>query len=100
VDGAGVPSSFIASMRKGRHNRQVSAEQLIALEATVAEIARLYTVATGYAALRARAEAELLPRLNALAGRLRTLVRTAQLTEDAIDGVATEILVLGSEWHV
>ena len=65
----------------------------------MADLARLYNVASGYAPLRARATAELLPRLNVLAARLRALVRRAQLSEDAIHRVAVEILALGSEWR-
>ena len=78
----------------------MSAEQLIALEAALAELSSLYTVAKGFAALQRRAESELLPRVSTLGARLRGLLRTAQLTDDAIDVAAREILALGWQWRV
>jgi hypothetical protein len=78
----------------------VSAEQLIALEAAVAELGALYAVAKGFTALHAGAETELLPRVIDLGSRLRRLVRGGHLTAEAIDSAAHEIVALGSEWRV
>ena len=78
----------------------VSAEQLIALEAAVAELGTLYTVARGFAALQARAEAELLPQLSTLSARLRGLARTARLTDDELDAAAHQIVAVGSVWRL
>jgi len=68
------------------------------LEAALGELGTLYTVARSFAALQARAEAELLPRTTALSRKLRTLLRTAQLTADEIDAAAQEILALRAQW--
>ncbi|MFI5398594.1 MAG: hypothetical protein ACHQ9S_23950 [Candidatus Binatia bacterium] len=77
----------------------MSAEQLIALEAALTELSTLYTVARGFAALRLRAEEDLLPRLLELGSKLRGLLRAAQLSEDAIERAAQEIVRLRSSWH-
>lgn len=77
----------------------MSAEQLIALEAALTELSTLYSVARGFAALRQRAEEDLLPRLLELGSRLRRLLRAAQLSEGEIERAAEEIITLGSLWH-
>jgi hypothetical protein len=77
----------------------VSAEQLIALEAALAELSTLYTVAKGFTVLAARAEHELLTRIRALGSALRSRLRTGQLTEEEIGTTATEIMALGSQWR-
>ncbi len=77
----------------------VSAEQLIALEAAVAELGSLYTVARSFAALQQRAETILLPGIAALSAQLRDRVRHAHLSEDELNSVAHEIVALGSEWR-
>ncbi len=77
----------------------VAAEQLIALEAAVAELGNLYAAATRFTALRQPAETALLPQLTSLARRLRTLLRAAQLGTEEIEQAAGEIHSLRSEWH-
>jgi hypothetical protein len=77
----------------------VSAEQIIALEAALTDLSDLYSVARGFTALQARAEAELLPQIHALGTRLRSLVRRRQLSEAAIGRTATEILALAALWR-
>jgi hypothetical protein len=83
----------------GRQNDDVSAEQIIALEATLAELSDVYSIARGFTVLQARAEAELLPHIHALGSRLRRLVRTGQLMEEAIERTAAEILGLATLWR-
>lgn len=77
----------------------MSAEQLIALEAAQRELGTLYSVARGFTALQARAETELLPRLNALGSKLRKLLRTSQLTEEQIAQAAQDIRSLRDSWR-
>lgn len=77
----------------------MSAEQLIALEAAQAELGTLYAAARSFVALHARAEADLLPHITGLGSRLRRLVRTTQLTDDAIEAAAREILLLRTTWR-
>lgn len=77
----------------------VAAEQLIALEAAVAELGNLYATATRFTALRQPAETALLPQLTSLGRRLRTLLRAAQLGADEIEQAAAEIHSLRSEWQ-
>jgi hypothetical protein len=77
----------------------VSAEQIIALEAALTDLSDLYSIARGFMALQARAEAELLPQLNAMGARLRHLVRTGHLDNAAIEGTATEILACATRWR-
>jgi hypothetical protein len=77
----------------------VSAEQLIALEAAVAELGSLYTVARSFTALRQRAETVLLPRVASLGAQLRHRVRHLRLSDDELDIAAREIVALGSEWR-
>jgi hypothetical protein len=77
----------------------VSAEQLIALEAALAELSTLCTVAQGFTALESRAEHEWLPRVRALGSKLRGLLRADRLTEEEIGTTATEIMALGSQWR-
>ena len=77
----------------------MSAEQLIALEAALAELSVLYAAARNFTALRQRAEAELLPRLLALGSELRGLLRAAQLSSAEIDRAAREIVALGGDWR-
>jgi hypothetical protein len=79
--------------------RIVSAEQLIALEAAVAELGNLYTVARTFAALQVRAEAELLPQVEKLGGRLRRLVRREALSQAEIDKASAEVLTLRARWR-
>jgi hypothetical protein len=77
----------------------MSAEHLIALEAAVAELGTLYTVARGFTALQAAAEGELLPQVSALGSRLRALVRDARLSQTEIDAAARDVLALRSQWR-
>ena len=77
----------------------MSAEQLIALEAALAELSGLYSVARGFTALQSRAETELLPRLSAFGSRLRGLVRSGKLTADEIDAASQQILSTRAEWQ-
>jgi hypothetical protein len=77
----------------------MSAEQLIALEAVLSDLSALYVVARRFAALRARAETELLPGISALGSKLRHLLRVAQLTDEAIAAVSREVLATAAHWH-
>jgi len=77
----------------------MAAEQLIALEAALAELGTLYTVGRGFTALHARAESELLPRTTALARSLRSLLRAGHLTDHAISDTASEIFALRAQWQ-
>jgi hypothetical protein len=77
----------------------VSAERLIALETAVAELATLYTVARGFAALRAAADATLLPKLISLGSHLRGLLRASRLNEEEVEHAARSIVALRSEWR-
>jgi hypothetical protein len=76
----------------------MSAEQLIGLEAALAELGTLYAVARSFRALQARAEAELLPHLTGLGRRLRGLLRQARLTDDEVDRAAREIVSVRTRW--
>ena len=78
----------------------MSAEQLIALEAALAELGTLYAAAKGFTALQPQAEAELLPRLISLGSNLRSQLRRTQLTQDRIDAVAPDIIALRSKWRL
>jgi len=77
----------------------MSAERLIALEAALTELGALYAAAKTFTSLQPRADAELLPRLIALGSSLRSRLRNAQLTQDDIDAVARDIVVLRSTWR-
>src|SRR5262249_34199048 len=77
----------------------MAAEQVIALEAALAELGTLYTVSRGFTALQARAESELLLRTTTLARSLRSLLRTGHLTDHVIDETAREIFALRAEWQ-
>src|SRR5437867_762363 len=77
----------IAPLSGGRQNAGVSAEQIIALEAALSDLSDLYAIARGFTMLQPRAEAELLPQISALGTRLRSLVRTRQLDDAAIDRI-------------
>jgi hypothetical protein len=77
----------------------VSAEQIIAIEGALGDLSDLYAIARGFTALRVRAEADLLPQIDALGARLRRLVRTGQLGDAAIERTATEILALATLWR-
>jgi hypothetical protein len=77
----------------------VPAEQLIALEAAFAELANLYVVAKRYRPLRARADAELLPRTSTMAANLRSLIRHRTLDDAAIDTAARDISGLRQDWR-
>lgn len=74
-------------------------EQLIAFEAALAELSRLYPLARSLTPLRNAAETELLPTLADLGARLRKLRRQQQLDETAIGEVATEILAESLRWQ-
>ncbi|MBI3782542.1 MAG: hypothetical protein HY270_03975 [Deltaproteobacteria bacterium] len=82
-----------------RYNLPMPADQLIALEAAIAEIGGLYSVACSFAVLRQRAEAELLPQISALSSRLRSLLRQNNLSEAEVDKAAHEIVAVGSIWR-
>ena len=77
----------------------MSAEQIIAIEGALSDLSDLYAIARGFTALRGRAEAELLPQIEALGARLRRLVRTGQLSDAAIERTATEIMALATLWR-
>lgn len=77
----------------------MSAEQIIAIEGALGDLSDLYAIARGFTALQARAEAGLLPEIDALGVRLRRLVRTGQLSDAAIERTATEILALAAQWR-
>jgi hypothetical protein len=94
-----VPDGLRVRERLGRITA-VSAEQLIALEAAIAELGTLYAAARSFTALQPRAEAELLPRLLSLGRQLRSLVRTVQLTEQEIERAAQEIRSIRSAWQL
>jgi hypothetical protein len=83
----------------GRQNVQVSAEQVIALQAALTDLSDLYSIARSFAALQARAEGDLLPRIHTLGARLRRLVRAGQLSDAAINQTATEVLGLAAHWR-
>jgi hypothetical protein len=69
------------------------------LEAAVAELGSLYTVARTFTALEMRAESELLPRVAALGRRLRGLVRRAQLSQADVDAASAEVLSVRAQWR-
>jgi hypothetical protein len=75
------------------------AEQIIALEAALADLSEVYSIARGFAALQARAESELLPQLTALGAGLRRLVRAGRLDDAAIGATATEMLASAAHWR-
>ncbi len=78
----------------------VSAEQLIALEAAIADLGTLYAAARGFTALHSRAEAELLPRLLSLGSQLRGLVRSERLSATEIERAAHDIRSVRSAWQL
>jgi hypothetical protein len=82
-----------------RQNDDVSAEQIIALEAALTELSELYSIARGFTTLAGRAEAEFLPQINAIGARLRRCLRTGELADEAIDRTATAILGLATLWR-
>lgn len=77
----------------------MSAEQVIALEAAMAELGALYTTARSLTALAADAERQLLPRMEALGAQLRRWVRGHSLDGTAIDTASLEVLALRSDWQ-
>jgi len=89
----------IALPHARRQNVCVSAEQIIALEAALADLSDLYAVTRNFTALQSGAEAELLPRIYAIGARLRSLVRAGNLDDAAIDRNATEILACATQWR-
>jgi hypothetical protein len=94
-----APSGAIAPGRAGRQNGCVPAEQIIALEAALTDLSDLYSIARGFTALQTRAEAELLPQINAMGSRLRKLMRSGQLNEATIDQTAREMLGCATLWR-
>jgi hypothetical protein len=77
----------------------VSAEQLIALEAALGELSAVYAVARSFVLLRIRAEEDWLPRLLEMGSRLRGLLRTARLSAAEVERAAEEILDLRARWR-
>jgi len=77
----------------------VSAEQIIALEAALSDLSDLYAIGRTFTALQARAEGEWLPRLNALGAGLRRRLRSGELDDAAIERTATEILGYAALWR-
>lgn len=73
--------------------------EIIGLQAAVAELGELYGIAKGFKALQVAAESELLPRTEAIASRLRSLVRHDQLDQVAVDDAAAEISDLLGRWE-
>jgi hypothetical protein len=93
------PCGPIAPRGRCRHNDEVSAEQLIALEAALTQLSALYTAARIFAPLRHRAETVLLPQLLDLGSRLRQRLRVKQLAQEDVDRAAQEILSLNAAWR-
>jgi hypothetical protein len=93
-----VPVELQRRLRNGTIG-VVTAEQLIALEAALMELGKLYAVGTSFTALRDQAERELLPALLALGATLRGLHRTARLSAGAIDRASREIIRLRTAWR-
>lgn len=83
----------------GRHNSNVHAERLVALEAAFAELGDLYTAARSFTRLQAQAENDLLPRLASLAARLRALHRRGRISQTDIDAASREILDVRTRWQ-
>ena len=79
--------------------RRVAAEQLIGLEAAIADAGALYGVTRRFVALRNAADNTFLPALTHLGQTLRALVRTMRLTDDAVAAAATQLMGLGAEWR-
>lgn len=77
----------------------MSAEQLIALEAILADLSALYPVARSFRPLVDSAEGELLPFLGRLGGRLRQLRRRGGLDDEAVAATSTEILATAAHWN-
>jgi hypothetical protein len=71
----------------------------MALEAAVAELGALYTVARTFTVLATRAEGELLPRVTDLGSRMRAAVRRGQLGPSDIDAASAEVLDVRAEWR-
>jgi hypothetical protein len=76
-----------------------TAAELVALETAMRDLARLYEHARRFTALRARAEADLLPRLNALGRQLRHELRGGEIGPTAIAAVATELHTMTEQWQ-
>lgn len=77
----------------------VSAEQLIALEAALAELSTVCAVARSFVLLRTSAEEDWLPRLLEMGSRLRRLLRAARLSAAEVERAAAEILDLRARWR-
>lgn len=77
----------------------MSAEHLIALEAALMELGKLYAVGSTFAARNAEAQEELLPALLELGATLRGLHRTANLSPAEIDRASLEIIRLRTAWR-
>lgn len=89
----------IAPPAAERHNIDVPAEQMIALEAAITELSTLYAAARTFAPLRAQAESELLPQLLGLGRTLRHRLRAAELSQADVDAAARQILDLRETWR-
>jgi len=77
----------------------VSAQELIALETAMRDLARLYESALVFAALRPRAEAELLPRMNDLGSFIRGRLRAQSFDARVLQSTAEELHRLSDMWQ-
>lgn len=77
----------------------MSAEEIIALETAVRDLARLYESAVLFAALRQRAEEELFPRMSRLGALLRQHLRDTRLGPSQIQATAAELHELTGQWR-
>jgi len=77
----------------------VSAEEIIALETAVRDLARLYESAVLFTGLQQRAEEELLPRMSRLGALLRQHLRDTRLGPGQIQAAAAELHQLTDQWQ-
>lgn len=77
----------------------MGAREIIGLEAALGELGELYGGAKRFRALGAQAEGELLPRIEAIAAHLRSLVRQDTLDASSVDAAAAEISALRARWQ-
>ena len=76
----------------------MSVEQIIALNAALADLGDLYVAARRFTALQARAESAFLPALTGLGRRLRALTHAGQLSDETVAEAARDILGLSAHW--
>jgi hypothetical protein len=77
----------------------VKAEEIIALETALRDLARLYESALLFTPLRARAENDLMPQMNRIGASLRHAVRARELEPVAVETAARELHALTDGWQ-